>query len=117
MTVLRWLIAVAIMSAIAALHREMGHAAPKNAPVLALHGSGISSSTGGRFARRSAAAINRPGRKPGIMGKEHMVKLLYFDDFRLGVLKNDAVVDVSAAVKDIPHTGPGDLMNGLIERW
>ena len=45
------------------------------------------------------------------------MKLLYFDDFRLGVLKNDAVVDVSAAVKDIPHTGPGDLMNGLIERW
>ena len=45
------------------------------------------------------------------------MKLLHFDDFRLGVLKNDAVVDVSAAVKDIPHTGPGDLMNGLIERW
>src|SRR3569833_212612 len=46
-----------------------------------------------------------------------MVKLVYFDDFKLGVLKNDAVVDVSAVVKDIPHTGPGDLMNGLIERW
>ncbi len=45
------------------------------------------------------------------------MKLLYFDDFKLGVLKGDAVVDVSAEVKDIPHTGPGDLMNGLIERW
>ena len=45
------------------------------------------------------------------------MKLVYFDDFKLGVLKNDAVVDVSAAVKDIPHIGPGDLMNGLIERW
>jgi 2-keto-4-pentenoate hydratase/2-oxohepta-3-ene-1,7-dioic acid hydratase in catechol pathway len=45
------------------------------------------------------------------------VKLVYFDDFRLGVLKGDAVVDVSAEVKDIPHIGPGDLMNGLIERW
>ncbi|MEA2950551.1 MAG: hypothetical protein QOJ96_71, partial [Alphaproteobacteria bacterium] len=45
------------------------------------------------------------------------MKLLYFDDFKLGVLKNDAVVDVSAAVKDIPHAGPGDLMNGLIEHW
>ena len=22
-----------------------------------------------------------------------------------------------AEVKDIPHTGPGDLMNGLIEHW
>jgi hypothetical protein len=38
-------------------------------------------------------------------------------DFRLGVLKGDAVDDVSAEVKDIPHTGPGDLMNGLIEHW
>src|SRR5260370_32270359 len=45
------------------------------------------------------------------------MKLVYFDDFKLGVLKNDAVVDVSAAVKDIPHSAPGDLMNGLIEHW
>ena len=45
------------------------------------------------------------------------MKLLYFDDFKLGVLKSDAVVDVSAAVKDIPHIGPRDLMNGLIEHW
>src|ERR1700720_227495 len=49
--------------------------------------------------------------------REHTMKLLYFDDFKLGVLKGDAVVDVSGEVKDIPHTGPGDLMNGLIERW
>src|SRR3979490_1639605 len=45
------------------------------------------------------------------------MKLLYFDDFKLGVLKNDAVVDVSAVVKDILYAGPGDLMNGLIEHW
>ena len=46
------------------------------------------------------------------------MKILYFDDFKLGVLKSDnSVVDVSAVVKDIPHTGPGDLMNGLIERF
>jgi 2-keto-4-pentenoate hydratase/2-oxohepta-3-ene-1,7-dioic acid hydratase in catechol pathway len=45
------------------------------------------------------------------------MKLVYFDDFKLGVLKGDAVVDVSAEVKDIPHIGPGDLMNGLIEHW
>jgi len=45
------------------------------------------------------------------------MKLCFFDDYKLGVLKGDAVVDVSAEVKDIPHTGPGDLMNGLIERW
>ena len=46
------------------------------------------------------------------------MKLLYFDDFKLGVLKGDnTVVDVSAVVKDIPHTGPGDLINGLIEHF
>ncbi len=45
------------------------------------------------------------------------MKLLYFNDFKLGVLKGDAVVDVSAVVGDIPHSGPGDLMNGLIEHW
>jgi 2-keto-4-pentenoate hydratase/2-oxohepta-3-ene-1,7-dioic acid hydratase in catechol pathway len=45
------------------------------------------------------------------------VKLLYFDDFKLGVLKGDQVVDVSAAVADIPHTGPDNLISGLIERW
>jgi 2-keto-4-pentenoate hydratase/2-oxohepta-3-ene-1,7-dioic acid hydratase in catechol pathway len=45
------------------------------------------------------------------------MKLLYFDDFKLGVLKGGAVVDVSAEVKGIAHTGPGDLMNALIEQW
>jgi hypothetical protein len=45
------------------------------------------------------------------------VKILYYDDFRLGVLKGDAVVDVSKVVKNIPHTGPHDLINGLIERF
>ena len=45
------------------------------------------------------------------------MKLLYFDDFKLGVLKGDAVVDVSSLVQDIPHIGPADLINGLIERF
>jgi 2-keto-4-pentenoate hydratase/2-oxohepta-3-ene-1,7-dioic acid hydratase in catechol pathway len=45
------------------------------------------------------------------------MKLLFFDDFKLGVLKGDTVVDVSDVVRDIPHTEPGNLMNGLIERW
>ncbi len=45
------------------------------------------------------------------------MKLLLFDDFKLGVLRGDGVVDVSDAVKDIPHTGPGDLMSGLIARF
>ena len=45
------------------------------------------------------------------------MKLLLFDDFKLGVLRGDAVVDVSDTVKDIPHTGPGDLISGLIARF
>jgi 2-keto-4-pentenoate hydratase/2-oxohepta-3-ene-1,7-dioic acid hydratase in catechol pathway len=45
------------------------------------------------------------------------VKLLFFDDFRLGVLNGDAVVDVSDVVRDMPHTGPHDLINGLIEKF
>ena len=45
------------------------------------------------------------------------MKLLYFDDYKLGVLKGDRVVDVSSVVRDIPHVGPGDLINGLIARF
>src|SRR6266511_565190 len=45
------------------------------------------------------------------------MKILYFDDYKLGVLKGDAVVDVSSVVQGIPHTGPHDLINGLIERF
>ena len=45
------------------------------------------------------------------------MRLLYFDDFRLGVLTGDVVVDVSQTVRDIPHAGPHDLISGLIERF
>jgi 2-keto-4-pentenoate hydratase/2-oxohepta-3-ene-1,7-dioic acid hydratase in catechol pathway len=45
------------------------------------------------------------------------MKILYFDDFRLGILKGDTVVDVTHVVKDIPHTGPHNLISGLIERF
>ena len=45
------------------------------------------------------------------------MKICYFDDFRLGVVAGDTVVDVTALVADIPHTGPHDLINGLIARW
>ena len=46
------------------------------------------------------------------------MKLCYFDDFKLGVLKGDKfVVDVSALLQDIPHADPRDLMSGLIARF
>ena len=45
------------------------------------------------------------------------MKLLFFDDFKLGVLSGDSVVDVSHLVHEIPHTGPDNLISGLIERF
>ena len=45
------------------------------------------------------------------------MKLLYFDDFKLGVLKGESVVDVSPVVQNVPHTGPHDLIGGVIERF
>jgi 2-keto-4-pentenoate hydratase/2-oxohepta-3-ene-1,7-dioic acid hydratase in catechol pathway len=45
------------------------------------------------------------------------VKLLFFDDFKLGVLEGDAVVDVSQTVRDVPHMGPHDLIAGVIARF
>ena len=45
------------------------------------------------------------------------MKLVFFDDFKLGVAKGDSVVDVSAAVSGIPHTSPQDLLNRLVENF
>ncbi len=45
------------------------------------------------------------------------MKLLYFDEFKLGVLNGDSVVDVSDAVRDVPHLGPHDLISGVIARF
>jgi len=45
------------------------------------------------------------------------MKLLFFDDYKLGVLQGDTVIDVSAVVREIAHTGPHDLISGLIERF
>ena len=45
------------------------------------------------------------------------MKLCYFNDWRLGVIKGDNVVDVTDAVKDIPHLDTRDLILGLIARW
>jgi 2-keto-4-pentenoate hydratase/2-oxohepta-3-ene-1,7-dioic acid hydratase in catechol pathway len=45
------------------------------------------------------------------------MKLAFFDDYRLGVVKGDGIVDVAAVVRDIPHTTPGNLISGLIEHF
>ena len=45
------------------------------------------------------------------------MKLLFFDDFKLGVLERGMAIDVSTIVRAIPHTGPHNLISGLIERF
>jgi 2-keto-4-pentenoate hydratase/2-oxohepta-3-ene-1,7-dioic acid hydratase in catechol pathway len=45
------------------------------------------------------------------------MRLLFFDDFKLGVMKGDLVVDVSDAVADIPRVHPHDVIRGVIEQW
>ncbi len=45
------------------------------------------------------------------------MKLAFFDDFKLGVVQGDRIVDVSSVVQGIPHTGPGDLISGLIAQF
>jgi 2-keto-4-pentenoate hydratase/2-oxohepta-3-ene-1,7-dioic acid hydratase in catechol pathway len=45
------------------------------------------------------------------------MRLVFFDDFRLGVLHGDDVVDVSEAVRDLPRVGAHDVINGVIARF
>lgn len=45
------------------------------------------------------------------------MKILLFNDFRLGVLVDDHVIDVSAVAEGIPHAHPQDIMNRLIADW
>ena len=45
------------------------------------------------------------------------MKLCYFNDYRLGIIKGDSVVDVTEIGKDIPQRDTRDIVVGLIERW
>ena len=42
------------------------------------------------------------------------MKLAFFNDFTLGVIRDDSVVDVSDAVSGITHTSPHDLISQVI---
>ena len=42
------------------------------------------------------------------------MKIMLFNDYRIGIIKGESVVDVTSVVSNIPHHGIGDLMNGLI---
>ena len=45
------------------------------------------------------------------------MKLAFFDDFKLGVVTGDKVVDVTDVAKDIRRLGPQDVMRGVIEQF
>ena len=45
------------------------------------------------------------------------MKLVFYDDFKLGAMKGDTVVDLTDAVSGITHTSPQDLLNQLIENF
>ncbi len=42
------------------------------------------------------------------------MKLVFFNDFTLGVLADGKVHDITSAVKDVPHITPQDLIQGVI---
>ena len=42
------------------------------------------------------------------------MKLVFFDDFKLGVIRDNQVVDVRGAVSGITHSSPQDLINKII---
>ena len=45
------------------------------------------------------------------------MKLAFFDDYKLGVVNGDNIVDVSDAVRTVPQLEPRDVLRGVIERW
>ncbi|HEY0584026.1 MAG TPA: fumarylacetoacetate hydrolase family protein, partial [Chloroflexota bacterium] len=45
------------------------------------------------------------------------MKLLFFDDYRLGVLQGNSVIDVSDVVKSIPNFAPQHVIATVIERF
>ena len=45
------------------------------------------------------------------------MKIAFFNDYRLGIVVGNNIVDVTEVVGDIPHLSPSDLLNGLIEQF
>ena len=45
------------------------------------------------------------------------MRFVFFDDFNLGVLRDDLVVDVTNVVKGVPHVTPQDLIAGVISDY
>ena len=45
------------------------------------------------------------------------MKRMVFNDDRVGVVRGDSVVDMTAVVDGVPHTDAGDLMSAVVARF
>ena len=45
------------------------------------------------------------------------MKIEFFNNFALGVVKGDQIVDVSGVVAEIPRITPQDILVGLINQY
>ena len=45
------------------------------------------------------------------------MKIAFFNDYRMGIVVESNIVDVTEVVGDIPHLSPSDQLNGLIEQF
>ena len=45
------------------------------------------------------------------------MKIMFFNDFRLGVLRGEEVVDVTSVADSVPRTGPHDVIATVIEQF
>ena len=45
------------------------------------------------------------------------MKIAFFNNFALGVVKGDQIVDVSGVVAEIPRITPQDILVGLINQY
>lgn len=45
------------------------------------------------------------------------MKLAFFDDFRLGVVRDEKIFDVSAVTAGLPQAHPQDVLRAVIEDW
>jgi 2-keto-4-pentenoate hydratase/2-oxohepta-3-ene-1,7-dioic acid hydratase in catechol pathway len=45
------------------------------------------------------------------------MKIGLFDNYRLGVIEGNDVIDITKLLEDVPHVGPHDLIKGLIGQW
>lgn len=65
-----------------------------------------------------SAAIGTAALLTGVLKfKELKMKLAFFDDYKLGVVVGDQIVDVSSVARGIKALGPQDVIRTVIEKW